>query len=159
MKSMNQRGSAALFLVMYVMLAIVLLGMVIDFSLSYTGKNQVQTVAEAAALAGAISGELVMLAEADGINMGYAYTARINPEVAAQAASDIITRYLDEGLLRSVEITEINLKVLDEERQPTENEGTFYVVTINGTQRSLFGVNRFFTISKQAEAKLEFKGE
>jgi hypothetical protein len=155
----NQRGSIALFLTMFMMLAIVLFGMVIDFSLSHIGKKQVQTVAEAAALAGAISGELVLVTEVDGEGISYVYSARINPDAAERAASDMISRYLSEGLLRSIEIVEIDLEVLDEEGYPTEREGTFYVVTIRGIQHSLFGANRLFSISRQSEAKLEFIGE
>ncbi len=156
---MNQKGSAALFLVMFAMLAIVLFGMVVDFSLSYTGKKQVQTVAEAAALAGAISGELVQLTVVDGETINYVYSARINSDAAEQAASDIISRYVSDGMLRSIEITEIDLEVLDEEGYPTEEKGTYYSVTVKGIQRSLFGADRTFAISRQSEAKLEFIGE
>ncbi len=155
----NQRGSIALFLAMFMILAIVLFGMVIDFSLSYTGKMQVQTVAEAAALAGAISGDLVQLTEVDGENINYAYMARINSDAAQQAAGDIIARYMSDGMPRSIEITEINHETLDKEGYPTEEDGTFYTVTIKGIQRSLFGTDRNFAISRQSEAKLEFIGE
>ncbi len=155
----NQRGSIALFLAMFMVLAIVLFGLVIDFSLSYIGKKQVHTITEAAALAGAVSGELVLVMDVDGEDIEYTYSARINPDKAEAAASDIISRYMSDGLLRSIEITQIEHEILDDEGNLTEDEGRFYVVTLQGIQRSLFGVDQPFAISRQSEAKLEFIGE
>lgn len=152
----NEKGSISLFLIGYLFLALVLMGAVVDFSLAHTGRKQVQTIAEAAALAGALSAELVPLISVEDGEISYAYAAKINPEAAQQAANAVISQYVTRGLQRSVTITDIEFLCLDEDGEPTEEEGVHYEVRIQASQSSLFGAERVFTVARESQAKLEF---
>lgn len=155
----NERGSITLFFAASMVLVALLAGMVVDFGLTFVARKQVQTAAEAAALAGALSAELVVETHIIDEEIEYEFSARINPEVAEQKAGAMLQQYLGAGIMKNVQITDIEYVALDEAGDLSENEAVYYEVIVSGEQTTLLGTIKPFRIARLSEAKLEFKGE
>jgi len=154
----NEKGSASLIFLMFVVLAILFSALVVDFGLAHVGRQQLRTVAEAASLAGALSAELVVEAEynEETGEIDYQYLPNIVPEKAMQSAAAVINEYINNGgLMKDINIEEIDY-------QPIEEDGYYmrYAVTLKGTQKTPFSIvwtdeGRSFEITRSSEAKLE----
>lgn len=96
----NEKGSVLILPALFIFI-LILIGLVIDLGLAFAGRNYVQTAAEAASLAGAMSVELQVETitipdPEDPIvppEVTYEYYARIVPERAEQAAHKMISKY------------------------------------------------------------------
>ncbi len=153
----NENGSVTLFFAMTLLLAVVFIGMVVDFGLTFIARKQVQTAADAAALAGALSAELIAETSInDTGEIEYEFNARIKSDVAEQKAEAMLQQYLDAGIMKNVQITDVKYAALDEEGNLSVDDGVFYEVIVTGEQTTLLGVIKQFRISRLAEAKLEF---
>lgn len=156
--SPNEKGSALL-IVPFVLLALILLALVVDFVLVFVGRKYAHTIAEAASLAGALSAEIVVESHVDEETgeIEYEYFADIVPEKAEQAASKIISKYASSMDL--IQINEIKYECIEEDGYNIK-----YVVTLKCTQKILLAPlwseeGRRFEIARLSEAKLDFQGE
>ncbi len=165
---MNEKGSVTLFVVTIIMLGLIMMALILDFGLVFVGKKQLQTAADAASLAGALTSELKVEIEViepedpeDDIELVYHYYAVILPEKARDSVIVMLQKYLDDGLMRTVAI-EFD-QSSDIEFIEDENGHVVYcAVTLKGNQRALLSAlwseDRSFSVRGLSEAKLEFQG-
>jgi hypothetical protein len=153
----NQKGSVTIITAMLVMLFIALFGLVSDSLLLRNDITKLRTIAEAASLAGAGTGEFTLTPViGPGGTIEYIRSSAIRRTTAEAAAAAMIARYVSAGAVPAVAITQITYENIDSARLPTENNGTYFMVRITGTRQALLGGSH--PISVMAESKLTLAG-